>query len=236
MADKKTFVLVHGAWWAGDWWWSGVAKELRARGHEVHTPTLTGVGPRCHLLNEDVGLETHTLDVVNLIKFEELDDICLVGHSYAGQVISQVAEHVPEGKISSIVYLDAFYLEDGQSLKDVTPPELAKLFWENEGPGVPPPLWIAGDDAEMHDLLERKGTPHPRKTQSDRISITGARDRVPRKTFVVATRNPANAVNPTAERLAAAPDWEVAEIDCGHMTMIEKPRETAEILLLAAGA
>lgn len=234
MPESKTFILVHGAWWAGDWWWKGVADVLRAAGHEVHTPTLTGVGPRCHLLSADVGLETHTMDVVNLIKFEELTNVCLVGHSYAGQVISQVAERVPDGTITGIVFLDAFYLQDGQSLMDVTPPEVAKLFWDNEGPGVPPPLWMAGDDKEMGALLARKGTPHPRKTQGDRISITGARERIPRKTYVVATRNPGNVDNPMIDGVRADPSWNVVDIDCGHMTMIELPEETARLLMEAA--
>src|SRR3989441_11200796 len=104
-----SFVLIHGAW-HGSWCWKRVRRLLQAQGHDVFTPTLTGVGERSHLLSRDVNLETHILDVVNLIRWEELSDIVLCGHSYGGCVINGVAERVP-GRIRFLVYFGAFVLE-----------------------------------------------------------------------------------------------------------------------------
>lgn len=114
-----TFVLVHGGW-VGAWCWSRVEKSLRAKQHDVVAPTLTGLGERSHLLNPDIGLETHILDVVNVMKWQELRDVVLVGHSYGGMVASGVAE-LMEKSIASIVMLDAFFPADGQSLVDLQP-------------------------------------------------------------------------------------------------------------------
>ena len=98
-----TFVLVHGAW-RGSWCWKRVRRALQQQGHEVFTPTLTGLGERSHLLSETLDLQTHTLDVLNLIQWEELNDFVLCGHSYGGMVISGVADRVPE-RIRSLVFL-----------------------------------------------------------------------------------------------------------------------------------
>ena len=117
----SVYVLVHGAW-HGSWCWKRVRKALQAQGHEVFTPTLTGVGERSHLLSPQVNLETHICDVVNLIRWEELSNVLLCGHSYAGAVISGAADRVPE-LIGALVYLDAFVLEDSRSLHDDLPPE-----------------------------------------------------------------------------------------------------------------
>ena len=109
-----TFVLVHGAW-AGALIWRPIAQALRKAGHEVYTPTLTGIGERRHLLNRDIDLGTHTRDVLGVIDYEDLADIVLVGHSYGGMVVTGIADAVPD-KIASLIYLDAFVPEDGQSL------------------------------------------------------------------------------------------------------------------------
>lgn len=116
----STYVLVHGAW-HGSWCWKRVRRALQALGHEVFTPTLTGVADRVHLLSPQVNLETHITDVVNLIQWEELSDVVLCGHSYGGCVISGVADRIPD-RIGALVYLDAFVLESGQSLHDTLRP------------------------------------------------------------------------------------------------------------------
>ena len=114
----NTFVLVHGAWHGG-WCWRRVADLLERRGHKVFAPTMTGLGERSHLLHPKVDLATHVTDIVNVIKWEGLADIVLVGHSYGGFIISGVAEQVGAA-IGSIVFLDAFVPEDGDSLIAVT--------------------------------------------------------------------------------------------------------------------
>ena len=119
-----TFVLVHGAW-HGSWCWKRVRKLLQTEGHDVFTPTLTGVGERSHLISPQVNLDTHVADVVNLIRWEELTDVVLCGHSYGGCVITGVADRVPE-RLRALVYLDAFILENGQSLHDLLPRDVAE--------------------------------------------------------------------------------------------------------------
>ena len=115
------FVLVHGAW-IGGWCWRPNAQALRKAGHEVFTPTLTGLGERSHLMNPSINLDTHIADIVNVIKHEELSDVVLVGHSYGGMVVTGVADALAD-KIRSLVYLDAFVPESGQALVDLAPPE-----------------------------------------------------------------------------------------------------------------
>ena len=115
----STYVLVHGAW-HGSWCWQRVRKALQQQGHQVFTPTLTGLGERSHLLSQQINLETHIADVVNLIKWEELSDVILCGHSYGGAVISGTADRIAN-KISALVYLDAFVLDNGQTLNETVP-------------------------------------------------------------------------------------------------------------------
>ena len=108
-----TFVLVHGSWHGG-WCWQKVARLLRQPGHEVYTPTLTGLGERSHLATKKSGLELHIQDILNVLEFEDLHEVVLVGHSYAGLVITGVAERAP-GRVARLVYLDAFIPHAGQS-------------------------------------------------------------------------------------------------------------------------
>jgi pimeloyl-ACP methyl ester carboxylesterase len=115
---KHTYVLVHGAW-AGGWEWKKVGDRLTADGHTVYRPTHTGQGERSHLSSPDVTLDTHITDVVNVIRFEELRDVVLMGHSYGGMVISGVADRIPD-RIKCLVYVDAFVPEDGESLNAVS--------------------------------------------------------------------------------------------------------------------
>ena len=115
-----TFVLVHGAWHGG-WCWQRVADRLRRGGHVVFTPTLTGLGERSHLLRDGIDLKTHITDVVNVMKWEDLSDVVLCGHSYGGFVISGVAEQMAPA-ISSIVFLDAFVPRNGECVLDLTGP------------------------------------------------------------------------------------------------------------------
>jgi pimeloyl-ACP methyl ester carboxylesterase len=113
------YVLIHGAW-HGSWCWARVRRLLMTEGYEVFTPTLTGLGERSHLLNRDVGLDTHVADVANLMIWENLRDIVLVGHSYGGVVVRHVADRMPD-RIRSLIYLDAFVPENGKILFDYLP-------------------------------------------------------------------------------------------------------------------
>ena len=113
---KSTFVLVHGAWHGG-WCWQRVTPLLRAAGHEVYAPTLTGLGERDHLASRGTSLATHIVDIADTLQMEDLKDVVLVGHSYGGMVITGVADR-SRARIRSLVYLDAFVPENGKSLLD----------------------------------------------------------------------------------------------------------------------
>jgi len=112
--EKKTFVLVHGAWHGG-WCYRQTAAALRKMGHEVFTPTHTGVGERAHKADENITLETHIRDVAGCIEAEEISEVILVGHSYGGMVITGLADRMAD-RIKALVYLDAFVPDDGDSL------------------------------------------------------------------------------------------------------------------------
>src|SRR5215212_3297578 len=119
-------VLVHGGWHGG-WCWRQVARLLRTAGHDVHVPTLTGLGERSHLLHRDVDLELHVRDVIATLTYEDVHDALLVGHSYAGMVVAGVADRVPE-RVAHVVYLDAFVASGGQSLLDLMLPERRDMY------------------------------------------------------------------------------------------------------------
>lgn len=227
-----TFVLVHGAW-LGGWCWRDVAKILRDAGHRAFTPTLTGLGERSHLLHPDIDVELHVSDVVNVIRSEELRGIVLAGHSYGGMVISGVAERLDEGVIASIVYLDALYTDDGECMADTSPGFDEVVGTTNP---IPPfPASFFGYDGEIAARVDRLSTPHPRKTLFTPLRLTGARERIPRKTYVYATEGGLPGFAQMYERLRADASWRTETISCQHHMMLDLPADTAEVLLRAAG-
>jgi pimeloyl-ACP methyl ester carboxylesterase len=229
----STFVLLHGAWHGG-WVWQRVAPLLRAAGHEVHAPTLTGVSDRAHLLTPSVGLSTHIQDVVALIEAHDLDDVVLVGHSYAGQVDTGVADRVPD-RLTRRVYLDAFVGDDGDAAIDLLPATVAGHYRESvAGPGfgwlIPVrSLEVLGvTERSDVDWLSPRLTPHPWLTYTEPLRLTGKLDTVP-AVFVECT-DWMRVFQPHAER-AAARGWPVHPVATGHEAMVTAPKELAESLL-----
>lgn len=232
MSEARTIVLVHGAW-GGGWSWKFTAAILRERGHQVITPTLTGMGERSHLLREDIDLSTHILDVVNIIRWGDLEGtgITLVGHSYGGMVISGVAEQVPEGTIDSIVYLDAALPADGESAfshNHVPTENLPPIFAVREGAG-------SDLDEPLRSWVRGKLTPQSTATCIEPVRLTGARERIRVKTFIRATGSTrAPRVEQTAAAIRNDPAWRYEEIPCEHSTQLHMPRETADAIERAA--
>ena len=233
----STYVLVHGAW-HGSWCWKRVRKALQGLGHDVFTPTLTGLGERAHLLSPQVNLETHINDVVNLIRWEELSDVVLCGHSYGGCVISGVADRIPD-RIAALVYLDAFVLENGQSLHDVLPPsmrdaQLTQARESGEGWKVPPiPAEAFQVNARDRDWVNRQCTVEPLATFQQRLQLTGGIDRVGNVTFILAT-GWAPSPFPHFYDQAKAKGWRTATMECGHDAMLDLPEELTRELVAAS--
>lgn len=233
-----SFVLVHGAW-HGSWCWKRVRRSLQAKGHDVFTPTLTGVAERSHLLSRNVDLETHILDVVNLIRWEELSDIVLCGHSYGGCVISGVAERVPD-RIRSLVYLDAFVLEDGENLLQYVPEGQRNQLLEatgsvGEGWKVPPiPAEVFNVNTNDCEWVNRQCTMQPIETFQQHIKLGSAIENIKNVTFILATGFVEGSPFPPFYEKAKAKSWKTLTIGCGHDVMLDRPEELTRLLLDAA--
>ena len=226
-----TFVLVHGAW-HGAWCWQRVARMLRHNGHEVFAPTLTGLCERSHLLTPAVDLNTHISDIVNEMKWKQLKDVVLVGHSYGGMVISGVAETM-EKAIASFVMLDAFMPENGQSLIDLWPAPMREglLAAERGGATTIPPRAAELFNVNVKDRawVDAQCTPQPMKCFLQKLPLTGARERIARKTYIRAAGY-ANPYFDAGLASARAKKWRTDEVPCGHDVMLDMPERLTELL------
>jgi|HubBroStandDraft_6_1064221.scaffolds.fasta_scaffold359024_2 pimeloyl-ACP methyl ester carboxylesterase len=238
----STFVLVHGAWHGG-WCYKRVAVLLRKAGHEVYTPTLTGLGERSHLMSPAVTLDTHIEDIVNVVRWEELSNIVLCGHSYGGMVITGVADRIPD-KIHALVYLDAFVPNNGEAATDRMEPGVRASINDDvqqHGDGYlmsPIPAAVFNVNARDASWVNQMCVKHPLKCFEQKIALTGAFARVRKLSYVLATdwgAQLASPFPPIAEPLRHDPGWKVTDLKCGHDVMVDMPKETAEILI-AAGA
>lgn len=232
-ANPKTFVLVHGSWHGG-WCWRRVADILEKGGHKVYTPTLTGLGERSHLMSGLISLDTHVIDVTNVIKWEGLENIVLVGHSYAGFVVSGVAEQALPS-IASIVFLDAFLPENGQRVVDLTPPDLRAITLSaaakhEVGRPVPPAKAFQVNEKDQA-WVDAKLTPQPTAVSLQPIVLTGARDKIAKRTYIRATASPSSLFDGYFEKLKSDPGWHTYAVPSGHDVMVDMPDRLSEILL-----
>ena len=224
-----TFVLVHGAWHGG-WCWRFVRPLLK--GHEVHAPSLTGLGERKHLARPETDLDTHIADVVSLLEMEDLRDVILVGHSYGGMVVTGAADRAP-ARIKRLVYLDAFVPEDGKCLLDyVVPERAARMREEGEKAGsvTPPPLSLWGlTRAEHIDFVKPREVRHPYRTMTQKIRLSGNAAQLP-KTFLYCSSPATGSFDQFAAKYRHAPNWKFFELATGHDAMILMPERVAELL------
>ena len=238
-----TFVLVHGAMHGG-WCWRGVQHRLVQRGHDVHRPTLTGQGDRRSGLTPDVSVETHVTDLEDLLWFEDLSEVTLVLHSYAGILAGALAERVEE-RLASVVYLGAFVTEPGQSLLDVEPPEVAERYRRqvaDEGDGWFLPSsdsfleqWGI-EDAALRAWVGPRLTDFPFRCQIEPTEFDpGPLGRL-RKVYVAHTHPPLQSLRRFADAARTA-GWETHELPYGHDMMLAAPEATADLLeTIALGA
>jgi pimeloyl-ACP methyl ester carboxylesterase len=231
-----TFILVHGAWHGG-WCYKRVARLLRQAGHEVYTPTLTGLGERAHLMGRTIDLGTHVQDIVGVIRCEELSDVVLCGHSYGGMVIAGVAEQTA-AKIRSLVYLDAFVPENGKSLFDYLPAEQSGQMrtdaaQNGEGYKVTPipaaAFAVNEKDAAWVDAMCVK---QPLATFEQKLPLSGRQ--VPKRVYILAAGWGPSPFQQFAARYKDDRDWQYVSIVCGHDVMVDRPQELADVLVAAA--
>ena len=229
-----TYVLVHGAWHGG-WCWVKTSRLLRDAGHEVYTPTLTGLGERAHLARPEIDLETHIQDVVAVLESEELRQVTLVGHSYGGMVITGVAARAA-ARIGHLVYLDAFVPEAGKALMDYIGPERANAMREQaqaqgEGWKVPtfPPERFGVTSQRDTEWLTRHLLPQPLKTLEQPLPATGG-ERL-KRTYIYCSGRAMGPFEQFAERLRDDRKWSYHELKTGHDAMITTPGELAKILM-----
>ena len=244
-----TYVLVGGAW-LGGWAWQPVARELRRHGHDVHPVTFTGLGERSHLASPEVDLDTYLADVVNLIEVEDLHDVVLVGHSYAGLVVTGVADRIPE-RIGLLAYLDAGPSPDGAAFVDLQPPparELLEGLVERDGEGwrLPMPSWeelegvmgasLEGLGPDERARMRGRAAAQPFRTWTQPLSLQNpARDRLPKLMITCSiplaqVREMIAAGHPWFAELAGA-QWSFLELPTGHWPMFSVPGPLAALLL-----
>jgi len=238
-----TYVLVPG-FWLGAWAWRPVTQELRGRGHDVYPLSLTGMGERAHLARPDTGLETHITDVLNLIRYEDLHDVVLVGHSYAGaMVIPAAADRMPE-RIARLVFVDSGPLPDGMSQAQFNAPEEQARNAElvrtaGHGWQLPPPSWpqlaagMTGLPAGTLERLARLSVPQPWATATAPARLTGAWEKLPRLdvlcSFTAEQVREMAATVPAFRHMASA-GRDYRELPGWHWPMFDRPAELAAIL------
>lgn len=230
-----TFVIVPGAW-GGAWSWNKlVVPLLREAGHDVYPVTLTGLGERSHLATPDVNLDTHIQDVVNVLFYEDLRDVILVGHSYGGMVITGAADRAPE-RLRQLVYLDASVPSDGQALADQFPDRgeelLARARAEGDGWKVPPGPVPPDQPAEITEWATPLGTPQPVQTMLQPLRLSRGETSLPRAyLYCTLGKVPGGTAEARARRIKNDPRWRYFELQTGHNLHYTAPNETVAILL-----
>lgn len=228
-----TFLVAHGAWTAG-WAWKKMRPLLEGRGHVLLTPTYTGLGERSHLAHRDINLETHIADILGILRFEDLKDVTLIGHSYGGMVATGVADRAPE-RISRVVYVDAYVPRNGQSLFDLQSSEWrermrAEARAQGEGWRIPPPPMSPDTSRDDISWAESRRVMQPLMTFEQSLRLTGAMETLPR-TYVYCKRARAGDVfRQFLDRARREQGWRAFEIDASHSPNITAPEELADIL------
>ena len=233
--NKPHFLLIHGAWHGG-WVWNEISDILRYQRYSVSTPTLTGLGEKKHLLSSKITIETFIEDVVNHIIFENLNNIILVGHSFAGSVISGVADKLKD-RIQKLIYFDAMILIDGQKPFDITPKEtveqrieLAKKLGNNISIPAPSADAFGVFDIKKSLLLEEKLTPHPLSAfQSKLILKNEVGNGIP-LSYIFCTKPVYKSLESSRE-VVRKMKWPIFELNAGHDAMLTHPKETLNLLM-----
>ena len=228
------FVLVHGAWHGG-WCWTPLKQRLCALGHQVHAPTLTGLGERAHLLSADITADTHVTDIVNTLRWRDLRDVILVGHSYGGLIITGAADRCVD-RIRALVYFDAFVPEQSEQaiFQNANPERMAAfqrqidagaIGLEPDGASI---TWA--EDPDLRAYILSKCTPQPKGTFATGVTLSGQQDEVSNKHYIVAAKNSQSPFQREYERLKTHADWTNDALNTWHDGMLEAPEQMAQML------
>ena len=243
-----TFVLVPGAW-LGGWCWQPVADQLRARGHHVYPVTLSGLGERVHLASPQVNLDTHIADIVNLLEYEDLHDVVLLGHSYGGTPVTGAAARAAE-RIAQVVYLDSAPIPADTAFLDAWPPEARahverKVAEHGDGWRLPMPSWeeletvngasLAGLDDAQRAHMRSRATPQPFATYSQPLRLANpTHDPLPSvailNSFTLAQVRELQANGHPWGLAMSGPHWSFVELPTGHWPMFSIPQALADLL------
>ena len=233
------FVLVHGAWHGG-WCWRDVAAVLRTAGHQVFTPTMTGLGERAHLLNAQVGLSTFIDDIAAVILSEELDNVVLVGHSFGGHVINGVADRMPQ-LLRQLIYLDGLVVQHGQSALSIMPPAVqAERTRTMDAEGLrmtsPAPDQFGLSDPAQLAWVMRQLTPHPLKGYTEPLQLQHPLGNGLPKTYIAVTDPWYPPLAELRQWVRSQPDWDWRELAACHNAMVSAPLALASLLMELAGS
>jgi pimeloyl-ACP methyl ester carboxylesterase len=229
--SAKTFLVCHGAWSAG-WAWKKMHPLMQAAGHRLFTPTCTGLGERAHLANPSIDLETHIEDVLNVIKYEDLRDIVLLGHSYGGMVATGVADRARD-RVSQLIYVDAFVPEDGQSLFELNESgrqPLQDAATKGDGWRVPPMPTPPDTSPEDVEWLTARRVHMPVRCFEMKLELHGGALTLPRSYIYARRIAPADTFGPFAARAKREPGWRYHEIDASHSPNVTAPEALMALL------
>src|SRR5882724_7449875 len=231
--SAKTFLVCHGAWSAG-WAWKKMHPLMQAARHRLFTPSYTGLGERAHLANPGIDLESHIQDMLNVIQYEDLRDIVLIGHSYGGMVATGVADRV-RGRIAQLIYLDAFAPRNGQSVFDLQPPEARERMRElartsGEGWRLPPNPMPPDTPAADVTWAAGRRMPHPIKAFEQSVRLDDKAPPPPRSYIYCRRIGPVDVFRQFLERAQRESGWRHFEIDASHNPHITMPQELMALL------
>ncbi len=237
--SSRNYVLAHGSFHGG-WCWRPVADRLRKEGHQVHTPSHTGMGDRAHLLSKDITIDTFVDDLIQVIETEELQDVILVGHSFGGVPITGVAERIPE-RLRHLVYFDAVVLESGQDAFSNYPKEeaearIAGAAKATDGLAVPapvklPPVWGISKDMPEYDWILRRLTPHPLRSYTTPLRLANPIGNGVARTYLHCTKPSHSLLNSSRELVKSLHDWDWIELAAPHEAHITHPDLLTDVLL-----
>jgi pimeloyl-ACP methyl ester carboxylesterase len=226
---RKTFVLVPGAF-LGAWVWRSVSDLLEKQGHKVYSVTLTGLGERSHLLGKDINLDTQISDIANVVEWENLGDICLVAHSFGGYPASGALERIGS-RVSSIVWVDALKPGDGAKFADDAARKVDESAVSLPAPNTVGPAIVNAKDAVW---FASKMTPQPVGPFLQPVKLTGAREKVAKKTFIRIPKFPYASIDRAFAECKADKSWTALEnTTSGHAAMVDEPEWLTGVLLRA---